>query len=241
MNNLSKSLPLQAGILAGGHGQRIRALQGVPKVMFKICGEPLIMWSIRTLRKVGFKNILCITNSSAKKLVDDYLVLHEERNIKLIVANTRSALYSFHELIKALKKTDFIFINVDTLLNHFNLQNFVQAYYHIPKCDILLGITDHVEDESPVYLDVDSNFRVTKLGSDFINSKYITAGVYAGSYKISQSINSAISEDIHTLRGYLEWLVNSGYNVYAYPLGEVIDVDRPIDVDLAELFLSKIP
>ena len=69
-------------ILAGGQGKRMKA--DLPKPMFKVLGEPMLEWVIKSCRGAGISE-LCIVKGFKSEIIDDYLcgryktVLQEER------------------------------------------------------------------------------------------------------------------------------------------------------------------
>jgi choline kinase len=229
-----------AGILAAGQGQRLHNVQEVPKPMFQLRSMPLIGWSIRTLQAAGIEEIVCITNSNTSVALANYLNDQQLSNVQLIIHDTRSALYSFRSLAEVLSDPSFLFVTVDTLLDPGILITFLDRLVAEPVPDLLLGVTHFVQDESPVWACVDSNWRIIKLGDLASDCSFVTGGVYAGSSDIFRTLDLAIANGIHTLRGYQCWLVNSHYSIYGYDLGEVVDVDSCEDIPAAERLIDRV-
>lgn len=69
-------------ILAGGQGKRMKA--DMPKPMFKVLGEPMLEWVIKSCEHAGLSNI-CIVKGYMAEIIDDYIdgryqtVLQSER------------------------------------------------------------------------------------------------------------------------------------------------------------------
>lgn len=69
-------------ILAGGQGKRMKA--DMPKPMFKVLGEPMLEWVIKSCEGAGLSNI-CIVKGYKSEVIDEYLngryttVLQKER------------------------------------------------------------------------------------------------------------------------------------------------------------------
>jgi len=54
-------MPIQAAIVAGGQGQRMREISAVPKVMLPVGGKPILEHQVEWLKKYGFFDIfLCL-------------------------------------------------------------------------------------------------------------------------------------------------------------------------------------
>ena len=61
---------MQAVIMAGGKGTRLRAITNdeIPKPMVPIAGKPILQWQIETLRRSGVTDILLITGYLGEKI-----------------------------------------------------------------------------------------------------------------------------------------------------------------------------
>ncbi len=61
---------MQAVIMAGGKGTRLRSVTGgeLPKPMAPVCGKPLLQWQVETLRQNGVANILLVTGYLGEKI-----------------------------------------------------------------------------------------------------------------------------------------------------------------------------
>jgi len=59
---------VRALILAGGRGTRMKA--AIPKVLYPICGKPMISHVIKTVRSVGIKTICVVTGYKSELLKD---------------------------------------------------------------------------------------------------------------------------------------------------------------------------
>lgn len=57
-------------ILAGGQGKRMKA--DMPKPMFKVLGEPMLEWVIKSCEKANLSNI-CIVKGYRADIIDDYI------------------------------------------------------------------------------------------------------------------------------------------------------------------------
>ena len=103
--------------------------------------------------------------------------------------------------------------------------------------DAVLGITDAVADEKPLWADVDESGRIVAMGQDCLLKKYATNGIYW--------INRALAEEMPAngryaaLREYLVEQVKTGRKIWSWPMPKSVDVDDPCDVVLAEEFIRK--
>src|SRR6185312_12093871 len=107
-------------------------------------------------------------------------------------------------------------------------QHFVKTAASFPRNAFVLGLTPHVDDENPLWADLDEDGRVRRLGGD--GGAYVTAGLYW----LPAEPSAAPSSDFSRLRDYLKWLVYGGAPVYGVVLPLVFDIDRADDVQAAE-------
>ena len=91
-----------------------------------------------------------------------------------------------------------------------------------------LGLTPHVDDDNPLWADLDESGRVRRLGGN--GGAHVTAGLY---WLPARPVAEP-SADFGRLRDYLKWLVDAGAPVYGVVLPLVFDIDRAHDVKAAE-------
>lgn len=73
-----QTLPVQAVIMAGGFGTRLRPLTDtLPKPMLPVGGRPLIEYIVEQLRQVGIQRVNITTNYLADKIIEHFGDGHE--------------------------------------------------------------------------------------------------------------------------------------------------------------------
>jgi NDP-sugar pyrophosphorylase family protein len=77
---------------------------------------------------------------------------------------------------------------------------------------------------------------VTRLGA--ADGDFVTAGIYVFPERVREL---SPPETVGRLREFLSWLVDSGEPVLGISIPEVVDVDRPEDVALAEALAAGRP
>jgi hypothetical protein len=107
-------------------------------------------------------------------------------------------------------------------------QRFVESAARLPNDAFVLGLTDHVDDENPLWATVDERGRVVRLGGD--QGSHVTAGLYW----LPAHRGGEPSARFDRLRDYLKWLVDERRPVYGVALPLVFDIDRAHDVKAAE-------
>ena len=58
---------IQALVLAGGKGKRINAKE-IPKTLYPVLGKPMILYSLKTLAKVGFLKPIVVIGFCGEKI-----------------------------------------------------------------------------------------------------------------------------------------------------------------------------
>ncbi|HEY1780773.1 MAG TPA: NDP-sugar synthase [Roseiarcus sp.] len=224
------SLALRGGVIAAGHGTRLRA-DGyrVSKPMTPVGGRPLIEHTLDRFRAVGIRQAAVIVNEES----DDCRVwLSDHRrgfDLDLIVRTTPSSYASFALVAERLAGAPALVTTVDAIMALDAFQHFVDAAAGFPSDAVVLGLTAHVDDENPLWATLQEDGRVVRLGGG--QGSHVTAGIY---WLPPQGI-AVPAASFDRLRDYLKWLVDEGRPVYGVVLPLVFDIDRARDVEAAEL------
>ena len=122
-----------------------------------------------------------------------------------------------------------VITTVDSIMPAAGFHSFLKAATAYPEGSVVLGLTDLVDDEKPLWATLDpADGRIRKLGDS--NSGLVTAGLYV--LPAHRPIEPA--GGFARLRDYLGWLVASRHPVYGVVLAQVFDIDRARDIAAAE-------
>lgn len=237
---------MKYAIIAAGEGSRL-AQEGakMPKPLVKVCGEPLIGRLIRIFMENEATEILVICNE-ASTLVSEYLSGlrngRQGRNIPLRVIRktTPSSMHSFHELSKYMSGNEpFVLTTVDTVFKEDDFKAYVEEL----KCcghggvSGLMGVTDYVDDEKPLFVSTDENMRITGFHDTENGCRYISGGIYGLTPATIDTLNRCVERGESRMRNFQRALVSEGMRLQAYPFGKILDVDHVSDIAKAEEFL----
>jgi NDP-sugar pyrophosphorylase family protein len=221
---------IQGGIIAAGQGTRLRA-DGycVSKPMVPVAGRPLIDLALDRFRTVGIRRLTIIINETS----DDcrqWLREHAgEFDIDLIVRTTPSSYASFQIVAGRLARAPAVITTIDAIMSVSNFYNFVKTAKNIATSSIALGLTDHIDDENPLWATLDAaDGRIRQLGGS--HGTHVTAGLY---WLPAQRLPDPMS-NFARLRDYLGWLVAEHQPVCGIVLPRVFDIDRARDIAAAE-------
>lgn len=228
-------------VIAAGEGSRLAA-EGVtdPKPLVKINGEPLIDRLVRIFSANNAESISVILNSDIPSLMEHLKSLKSDVKINIVNKSTPSSMHSFYELSRFLGEGKFCLTTVDTIFREEEFSDFITEFEKDTLSDGIMGVTDFIDDEKPLYVGTDSEMKITGFydapGSD---TGYISGGIYAltpdGIKVLQQSVASGMSR----MRNYQRALVEAGLNLRAYPFSKVIDIDHAADIKAAVNFLSQ--
>jgi NDP-sugar pyrophosphorylase family protein len=221
---------LQGGIIAAGHGSRLRAGGYLAsKPMTLVGGRPLIGHALDRFRGVGVRRVTVIINEAS----DDcrqWLNNHgQDLDLDVIARTTASSYASFEIVAARLSHSRALITTVDSIMPFADFRRFVSAAASFPSDAIVLGLTGHVDDDNPLFATLDAKEgRILRLGGEA--GSHVTAGVYW----LPAHQTAKPAPGFARLRDYLKWLVEGPRPVYGVALPLVFDIDRARDVEAAE-------
>ena len=225
---------LRGGIIAAGAGTRLRA-DGwrESKPLVPVAGKPLIGHALDRFRAAGIQRPAILINEEG----DDCRQWLKERGelagIDLIVRTTASSYDSFCLIAARLGGMPAVITTVDSVMAPDDFLQFLLRAMDFPPDAIVLGLTEHVDDERPLWAHLDGQSgRIRALGGT--SGRYVTAGLYV----IPGQWSIAPAADFERLRDYLSWLVIMDWPVYGVVVSRVFDIDRQRDIAAAEQALA---
>jgi NDP-sugar pyrophosphorylase family protein len=227
-----------AGIIAAGEGSRLRA-EGIltPKPLVPVAGVPIIGRLLRSLHRCGIESVRCIINEESPAVREYVEGLRLPIPVAFVVKSTPSSMHSFFELAPHLGDGRFLLTTVDSVFDEEDLRRLIAAAAEDPSADGFLAVTDHVDDENPLYVDAGPGGKIVSF-SKTERAKWITGGLYALSARVFAEIGPAKALGISRLRNFLAHLVARGYDLRIFPFSTIIDVDRAGDIRAAERLLD---
>jgi len=210
---------MTGGIIAAGEGSRLRDA-GVAKPLVRVGGVPLVERVIRNFLAAGIERIVVVFNEEEEEC-RDYVRAHFP-NVDVILKTTRSSFETF-QLVRDTIGDRALISTVDAVCATDDFVRFARA---AERHDVVLALTQFVDDEKPLWVTVAPDGRITTIGGS--SGDAVTAGIYA------MPPSLPIGGDFERLRDFLAALVRGGVPAYGELIGKVIDVDRPEDVLVAE-------
>ena len=235
---------MKFAIIAAGDGSRLRA-EGVkaPKPLVKVGGECLIDRLLRIFLANHATEIVVICNEHmtdvARHLVDiqNEGLSGQPVPLRFVIQSTPSSMHSFHVLSQYLRDEPFVLTTVDTIFDEHEFARYVRMFSGktAEGVDALMGVTDYIDDEKPLYVGVDEQMTVTGYyDTPQPDSRYISAGIYGLTPRTLAVLDACIARGEHRMRNFQRALVADGLQVEAYPLPHVFDIDHASDIRKAE-------
>lgn len=240
---------MKYAIIAAGKGSRLRE-EGInlPKPLVELNGEKLIDRLIRIFIDNGATEIIVICNDIYPE-VNNHLTSLEQQGLPLrhIVKTTESSMHSLHEMAPLLQGDRFILTTVDTVFSERMFSRFVEAFSK-SDADGMMAVTDYCDDEKPLYVLTDSadktllpvikGFHDEKPICGDNETAYVSAGIYGLSHPTLTILEDCISKGVSRMRNFQRALTSNGQQLYAYPLGTVMDIDHRNDLEVAQRFIK---
>ncbi len=226
-------------IIAAGEGSRL-AQEGVtlPKPLVKLNGVAMIQRLIDIFAKNDAESISIIVNEEMTQVQEYVKQLKLDVPLNIVVKSTPSSMHSFFELRHFLSKGKFCLTTVDTIFKEEDFTRYIQAFIADKDADGMMAVTDFIDDEKPLYVDVNDNMRIVEFLDQSDSCKYISGGIYGLSSKAIDTLESCLSTGQSRMRNFQRQLIADGLFIKAYPLPKIVDVDHAEDIAKAEAFLK---
>lgn len=223
----------QGAILAAGDGNRLRT-DGWPmhKPLVPVAGVPLIGHVLGNFVAAGIRRIAIIFNSREEDCARWARSTFPDLDLRVMLKSTWSSLESFREVSALLEAGPALFSTVDAWCARSDFLAFAREASGLAS-ETVLAVTQLVEDERPLWVRLDERGRVGEIGG--ASGDAVTAGIYAFPERVRKL---TAPPELPRLRDFLAWLVEDGEPVRAVSIEKVVDVDRGIDVELAERLAS---
>ena len=238
---------MKFAIIAAGEGSRL-AREGIetPKPLVKIGGEHLIDRLIRIFLDNGADEIVVVCNGHTPLLAQHLADIQRqglsgrEVPLRYKVRTTPSSMHSFYELIPWLSDDPFVLTTVDTVFDEQEFRRYVSDFKRI-GADGLMGVTDYVDDERPLYVGTDVAGSITGFYdsvSDASDLHFVSGGIYGLTPRSLSVLQRCVKRGEMRMRNFQRALIAEHLHLVAWPFSRVLDVDHAADVAKAESMLN---
>ena len=229
---------MRFGIISAGKGNRLVAEgYGQPKPLVPVNGVPMIERLARIMMRCGADRIAVIVNADNRETVELVTCLSRELPIDLTVKSTPSPMHSLMELAPYLGNDRFCVTTVDTVFSENRFRTMMDEFARTPY-DGLMGVTSFIDDEKPLYVDVDGEMMIQGFLDEMGVSRFVSAGIYALKTSAFDLLKECLESGQDRMRYFQRQLLKSGLRLKAFDMGQVVDVDHISDVGKAQHIAS---
>ena len=227
-------------IIAAGEGSRL-VQEGVqlPKPLVNLDGVPMIKRLIDIFVRCNAESISVIVNEQMTQVREYLEKLELPVPLYLTVKSTPSSMHSFYEVSRGFSAGKFILTTVDTIFRQEDFIRYAEAFDADRDADGCMGLTTFIDDEKPLYVDVDeatgliTAFRDSSDGHD----KYISGGIYGLTTPALRVLDDCMNRGVSRMRNYQRALIEAGLRIKAFDFPKIIDVDHAADIETARRFI----
>jgi NDP-sugar pyrophosphorylase family protein len=231
-------------IIAAGEGSRL-VQEGIalPKPLVDLDGRPMIRRLIDIFCECGAENISIIVNEQMTQVREYLEAVKAEINVplNLVVKSTPSSMHSFYEVSSIFPKgSKFILTTVDTIFKADEFKKYADAFAADSNADGYMAVTSFIDDEKPLYIDVDANNTITAFRDQpWDGVRFISGGVYGLTSPALTVLQNCMNSGVSRMRNYQRALVEAGLKLKAYPFNKIVDVDHAGDIETAKAFINS--
>ena len=235
---------MKYAILAAGNGSRlVQEGELTPKPLITVGGEALIDRLLRVFMANDATEIAVICNPQMTAVVAYLETLQKVGDIPLrfMVRSTPSSMHSLWELRRWLEDAPFILTTVDTIFREQEFAEYVHAFRNMTTqtaADGLMGVTDYIDDERPLYVATDDTLHITGFTDFSEHPHFVSAGIYGLTPRCFEVIGRCVERGEQRMRNFQRALVADDFSLNAWPFSKVLDIDHISDSQKAEKFLS---
>lgn len=177
IDNFEDFIPVEAIIMAGGLGKRLRPLTlETPKPLLKIDNKPIISYVIDQLKIYGVSKVTISLNHMADKIKSEIGNGDQMQRIKYVQEERKLGTAGALSLINDFSNENLILTNSD-ILSNINYSKFFE--YHInSNSDITVAVVPYHVNIPYGILEIDKNDKVENLIEKPSYKYFSNAGIY---------------------------------------------------------------
>lgn len=235
---------MKYAVIAAGEGSRLtKEGNTTPKPLIEVHGERLVDRLLRIFEAQGASEVAIICNEQMTQVREHLLAVQQTYRLplRLFVKSTLSSMHSMWELSPWLDDEPFVLTTVDTVFREEEFDAFVQSFTGLMstgEADGLMGVTDYIDDEKPLYVSTDDDLWITAFLDQCDHPRYVSGGIYGLSPRALTTLGHCVARGEQRMRNYQRALLLDGCRLKAWPFSKVLDVDHVSDIQKAETFLQ---
>jgi len=229
-------LPIDAILMAGGKGERLRPLtEKIPKPLLKIGGKAIIDYNVDSLINYGVENIHVTTNYLAEQIEEHFKEKRQEITVNCVREREYLGTIASVKLISNIKNDDVLVMNSD-LFTNIDFEEFYRHFMEKNADMSAVAIPYSINVPYGIFELEGRNIQGIKEKPTY--NYYANAGIYLIKKKLLDLIPDGA---FFNATDFMDLLVSHGKMVVRYPLvGYWIDIGKPEDYQKAQDFVKHI-
>jgi dTDP-glucose pyrophosphorylase len=229
-------LPIDAVLMAGGKGERLRPLtEKTPKPLLKVGEKAIIDYNVDNLISYGVENIHVTTNYLGEQIEDHFKEKRQGIAINCVREKEYLGTIASVKLIPNITADEVLVMNSD-LFTNIDFEDFYR-HFQEKNADMSVAAIPYSINVPYGIFELDGrNIKGVKEKPTY--NHYANAGIYL----IKKSLLDLIPDGAYfNATDFMELMVSKGKSVIRYPLvGYWIDIGKPADYQKAQDFVKHI-
>lgn len=228
-------LPVDAVLMAGGRGERLRPLTlTTPKPLLEVGGKPIIDYNVEELLANGITTIRVTVNYLKDQLIEHFALPRFEEYVRCVEESKRLGTMGSLSLIDDLSN-DFVLVMNSDILTTLDFEKLYLAHLS-SGADLTMAVIPYTV-SVPFSIIRTEGARVTGLTEKPTYNYFAGAGVYLMNRELVSLITPGEYLDAPD---FIESLIASGRHVGYFPIdGTWIDIGSPDDYRYADELMSR--
>lgn len=230
-------LPIDAVIMAGGRGERLRPITDkTPKPLIKVGDKPILEHNLDRLRLYGVNNYW-ITVRYKGEQIEEYFKKGHDKNIEIQYIYEIESLGTIGAVSKIKNFShDYVLVTNSDLLTNIDYEHFFLDFLN-QNADFSVVTIPYMVDIPYAVLST-NNGQVVDFQEKPTYTYYSNGGIYLLKIEVLDLIPS---DKYFNATDLMEILIKKNYKVISYPLsGYWLDIGRPEDLATAQKDILKV-
>lgn len=234
---MKSTLPIDAVIMAGGKGERLRPLTNlVPKPLLKVGGKEIISYNIDRLYQYGIKNQTISVNYLGKQIEDFCSNYNENINFNFIREKKYLGTAGSLAFIDKFHNDTILLMNSDILTN-IDYEDLYSTFIK-SNADFLVASIAYPVNLPYAIFEFDAKNHVQAFREKPKFNYFANAGIYLMKKKL---INLIPKEDFFDATDLMQKIINSNKSLIHYPLSSYwLDIGKHRDFEKAQNDIGQI-
>jgi len=232
LEKIKSILPLDAIIMAGGRGERLKPLtDNVPKPMLKIGDKPIIIRNLERLISFGIKNFHVTVRYLGDKIISGIEETKNENcNYSYVKEDKPLGTIGAVKLVESIKNNSILLMNSD-LLTNINFEEFYD-FFIASNSDMVVATIPYHIDVPYAVMDINEKQEVQSFKEKPRYTYFSNAGIYLFKKDLLDLIPSNESFDA---THFMEAVISKKLKLSSYPILDYwLDIGRIEDFHKAQ-------